>query len=96
MANVTIDPLEEAYLKTLYWSEMDINIDLKERVSLITSDEVEYAIKLAKNNKAVGPDKILAELLKLFAKDIINILVDLFNTIYLTGNFLKVAQINFN
>lgn len=46
--------------------------------------EVEYAIKIAKNDKAVGPDKIYAEYLKLLDDENLNCLIGLFNLIYKT------------
>lgn len=44
-----------------------------------------YAIKNRKKGKAVGPDQITTELIKLIDEDNVNILVELFNVIYKTG-----------
>lgn len=51
----------------------------------ITKEEVLYAIKLSKNNKAPGPDQIPIEILKLIKEEQIAILVDLYNSVYNTG-----------
>lgn len=51
----------------------------------ITKDEIRYAIKYAKNNKAVGPEEIPTELIKLIEDDKLEILVSLFNLIYSTS-----------
>lgn len=51
----------------------------------ITKQEVIHAVNLAKNNKATGPDEIPAEIIKLITEDQIEILKDLYNTIYDTG-----------
>jgi len=53
----------------------------------ITKDEIRKAIESSKNNKAVGPDNIPVELLKLINDDNIKILEKLFNNIYNTGIF---------
>lgn len=45
-----------------------------------------YAVKLAKNNKAVGPNEIAVEVIKLIRGDTIQILVDLFNAVYQSGD----------
>ncbi|CAH2090670.1 unnamed protein product [Euphydryas editha] len=45
----------------------------------ITKEEVIYAIKLAKSGKAVGPDEISGDILKLLAEENIHIVVRLFN-----------------
>lgn len=51
----------------------------------ITKEEVQKAIDTAKNGKAVGPDKIPAEILKLFSEEGINTLTRLYNVVYDTG-----------
>ncbi|KDR17772.1 hypothetical protein L798_08331, partial [Zootermopsis nevadensis] len=55
----------------------------------ITKEEVVHAIKLQKNGKAAGPDKIYAEVLKVIAEQEViglNLLTSLFNKIYSNGN----------
>lgn len=52
----------------------------------ITREEVEYAIKVAKSGKAVGPDDIHCEVLKLLDEQSITVMVELFNNIYRTGH----------
>lgn len=44
-----------------------------------------YAIKNSKEGKATGPDEIPIELIKLIDENAIDVLVELFNTIYQTG-----------
>lgn len=50
-----------------------------------TAEEVTYAIKNLKDRKAVGPDKIPVDALKLIRDDKISIKVNLHNTISTTG-----------
>ncbi|CAH1224416.1 unnamed protein product [Diabrotica balteata] len=54
-------------------------------IQKITIDEIKYAIKNSKDNKAVGLDEIPVELLKLVEEDNLEVLADLFNTVYDTG-----------
>lgn len=49
-------------------------------------EEVTNILKSAKPRKAAGPDEEPSELLKLLDDDGIDMLVDLFNTIYASGN----------
>uniref|UniRef100_A0A8D8WPG5 Craniofacial development protein 2 n=1 Tax=Cacopsylla melanoneura TaxID=428564 RepID=A0A8D8WPG5_9HEMI len=51
----------------------------------IMKEEVIKALKNSKPRKAAGPDEVPSELLKLLEDDGVNLLVDLFNTIYRTG-----------
>lgn len=51
----------------------------------ITREEVMYAIKSAKAGKAVGPDEIPSEILKLLMEENLPIVVRLFNGIYRSG-----------
>lgn len=51
----------------------------------ILKEEVEYAIRNSKNGKANGPDEIPTELLKLLNDKSVNMILQLFNTIYSTG-----------
>lgn len=52
---------------------------------LITTSEVEAAIKQLKCNKSPGPDKFYVEFLKLLDEDGIKWLTEIFNNIYDTG-----------
>lgn len=56
------------------------NVSLK-----ILRPEIEHALETMKPGKAVGPDQIPIELIKLFDDDVIDILHDLFNNIYENG-----------
>ncbi|KAF2903969.1 hypothetical protein ILUMI_02204 [Ignelater luminosus] len=51
----------------------------------ITKEGVIHAVKLAKLKKAPGPNKIIAEVLKLISDEQIHVLVDLYNRIYNRG-----------
>lgn len=51
----------------------------------ITISEVRYAIKMAKNDKAVGPDNIPVEILKVMEDDCLRTLTQFFNKIHTTG-----------
>lgn len=51
----------------------------------ITTSEVKYAVQGAKTNKALGPDQIPAEMLKLVEEENLVPITELFNTIYSTG-----------
>lgn len=54
---------------------------------LITCDEVEHAIKLAKTGKAIGPDEIPCEIYKLIEdRKAMQVLTELFNAIYASGH----------
>lgn len=55
----------------------------------ITKDEIEKAIRNSKNNKAVGPDEISSEILKLLDERGITALHKMFNIIYETGHYPK-------
>jgi hypothetical protein len=52
----------------------------------IMKEEVTNILKNAKPRKAAGLDKVPSELLKLLDDDGIDMLVDLFNTIYASRN----------
>ncbi|XP_072397960.1 uncharacterized protein [Diabrotica undecimpunctata] len=52
----------------------------------ILKSEILHAIKLAKNKKAVGPNNIPTEMLKLINEKNIGILVKLFNDVYSNGD----------
>jgi hypothetical protein len=52
----------------------------------IMEKEVTNILKSAKPRKAAGPDEVPSELLKLLDDDGIDMSVDLFNTIYASGN----------
>lgn len=51
----------------------------------ILRTEVSYALKQTKGRKAVGPDELPIELVKLIDEEMIDILVQLYNNIYSTG-----------
>lgn len=51
--------------------------------------EVTNILKNAKPRKAAGPDEVPTELFKLFDDDGIDVLIDLFNIIYASGNIPK-------
>ena len=51
----------------------------------ITAHEIENAIQQSKNNEAPSADNITSDILKLISPDSINILVQLFNSIYDSG-----------
>ena len=65
-------------------SDIPVALQDLEGPSILRS-EVKYAIKIAKNDKASGPDEIYAEYLKLFDDKSIGYLTELFNLIYNTG-----------
>lgn len=54
-----------------------------------TKEKILYAVKNAKLNKTVGPDPIPVEFVKLINDGNIDLLLNLFNAIYITGNYLK-------
>lgn len=51
----------------------------------IIKEEVIYAIRNSKGDKAMGPDEIPIELIKLIDEDVLDVVIDLFNSIYQTG-----------
>ena len=61
--------------------------DVSDLNSDITEDEIIGAIKKLKNNKATGPDLVMAEMLKSSVRLLIPYLVCLFNIIFSTGKF---------
>ncbi|XP_060531543.1 uncharacterized protein LOC132705128 [Cylas formicarius] len=54
----------------------------------ITKEEIRKAIQLSKNNKAVGPDEVPAEIIKLIDDDNLSLLEVVFNKIYSTGSWV--------
>ncbi|KAF2894329.1 hypothetical protein ILUMI_11844 [Ignelater luminosus] len=81
-----------ALRKKIGKSNSDLILDtadkLKRRHNKRTSNyksEVGYAIRCTKDRKTAGPDGIPVELLKLINEKRIQILVDLFNTVFNTG-----------
>lgn len=77
----------EKYVRELFSdtrSQIQPNVSVKSGPE-ITKAEVINAIKTAKTGKAVGPDDIPSEILKLFMDENIPIVVRLFNAIYSTG-----------
>lgn len=65
-----------------------ITIDNK-NILEIRTDEANYELKCSMSGKATGPDKVPIEIVKLIEKENINILTDLFNSIYRSGNIPK-------
>lgn len=65
---------------------MSDNIDEKLEGPEIIKEEVRKALSQARTKKAVGPDKVNVELLKLINIDSNDILLKLFSNIYTTGN----------
>lgn len=57
----------------------------------ITTEEVANAIRKLKNNKAAGPDKVYADLLKLIEQNHLDIITELFNI-----TFMRAAQFQKN
>jgi hypothetical protein len=53
----------------------------EEELEKITLDELEYALSSVKNGKAVGPDGLTTDLLKISKEEGLNAVVDLFNKI---------------
>lgn len=51
----------------------------------ITKEEILYALNTLKSRKAIGPDGLPSEILKLVEEEQVSVLVDLFNSIYKTG-----------
>lgn len=77
----------ESYVKDLFSDtrgqpSLDI---LKGDGPEITLDEIKNAIKSAKKGKAVGPDEIPSEVLKLLMEDNMPVIAILFNGIYNSG-----------
>lgn len=77
----------EEYIRELFYDERNSPCDIEPSSpgQRITTEEIEYALKNSKDNKAVGPDQIPVELLKLIESQNLSILTDLYNTIYETG-----------
>lgn len=62
-----------------------VNVRLDERFSIM-KEEVTNILKYAKPRKAACSDEVSSELLKLLDDDGLDMLVDLFKTIYAPGN----------
>lgn len=75
------------YVTELFTDERNVEHEVTNAVTgpSITTEEVERAIKNAKNRKATGPDEIPAEMLKLLEGKGKKLLLQLFNAIYNTG-----------
>lgn len=89
---LAIDITDKQMLWVRYLEKMFHNIRRKiEKITLkevrfeILKSEVENAMKIAKPKKAMGPDELPAEVIKLLDKDSIQKLTKLFNEIYATG-----------
>ncbi|KAF2894616.1 hypothetical protein ILUMI_11555, partial [Ignelater luminosus] len=68
---------------TIKTNDGELVIEIEEKLnSEITQLEVEYAIKTAKGGKALDPDDIPVELLKVMGKNCIQLLVAFFNKSY--------------
>lgn len=80
----------ENYINHLFADERP-DIENKDDESLsgpaITTEEIRRAIGTAKDRKAVGPDQIPVEILKLLDDNGISVLQKIFNQIYNTGKF---------
>lgn len=80
----------EEYIKELFDDDRPpVGSNISLTGPSITKDEIERAIRSSKNNKAVGPDKIPSEILKLLDGRGITALHTVFNTIYETGHYPK-------
>lgn len=76
----------EEYIRELFEDQREeLQVQEIRKGPPISRREVEYAIQCTKTGKAPGPDGIPTELLKLIEYDQLQILVDLYNTIYHTG-----------
>ena len=60
------------------------NHDAEDINKPIRRDEVEKAIQKLRNNKATGPDQIPNEIMKYGAPEMINLLTEIFNTVFRT------------
>lgn len=76
------------YMQSLFNDESRNELTVKEVVTgpTITKSEVIYSINNLKKDKTTGPDGICGDLLKLMKEDHLDILTDLFNYVYDTGN----------
>lgn len=61
----------------------------EESRSRISKEEILYVLKNSKNRKAPGPDDDPTELLKIMDDNGLEVLVDLFNSIYDLGTIPK-------
>lgn len=77
----------KAYLSKLFDNERPTKpvVELNNFHLKILKSEIVYALETMKPGKAAGPDQIPIELIKLFNDDVIDVLLDLFNRIYDTG-----------
>lgn len=78
----------QTYISELFNDDRDDDMVLYQQCiegPEIMRSEVEHAIKNAKTRKALGPDEIPTELLKLIDEENMKIIVKLFNAIYNTG-----------
>lgn len=77
----------KAYLSELFDDERPTKpvVELNNFHLKILKSEIVYALETMKPGKAAGPDQIPIELIKLFNDDVIDVLLDLFNRIYDTG-----------
>lgn len=75
------------YVEQLFQDDRPMEHGITEALSgpSITTEEVENAIQLAKNRKAVGPDEIPAEVIKILLENGVTALTDLFNAVYNGG-----------
>ena len=55
--------------------------------SPFTQDEIQYALRLMKTNKATGTDGVPSEFLKYGGEDLVDVLHVVFNCILISGNF---------
>lgn len=94
---IIFDPVEKLkswkdYISTLYHDDRGMITTDRNKAEgpVIIREEVEYALKNTKNRKATGPDEIPVEILKLLKdQKALDVLVELFNLIYITGTIPK-------
>ena len=82
---VEIGPNDEAEAGQNNDEDVDSSIEVLD--ADITTEEVSKAINKMKNNKAAGPDGIVAELIKLAENNVVHYLTKLFNKIFQSGSF---------
>uniref|UniRef100_A0A8D8SJ40 Craniofacial development protein 2 n=2 Tax=Cacopsylla melanoneura TaxID=428564 RepID=A0A8D8SJ40_9HEMI len=77
----------ERYIERLFDDERERDDDMTTATGPeILIDEVEYAIRNIKEGKAVGPDELPGDILKLIKKEHLGKITHLFNLVYQTGD----------